>query len=61
MTLWSIISSSHTGTSLTHFTPVALVWREFGGRNPDQWVLGNGQVSIWDHFRFEHNAREAIL
>ena len=54
MTLGSVISSSQTGTSLTHYTPVGLVWREFRGLNPDQWVLGNGQVSILDHFRFEH-------
>ena len=25
---------------------MGLVWREFGGLNLDQWVLGNGQVSI---------------
>ena len=43
MTLGSVIILSHS-------TPVGLVWREFGGLKPDQWVLGNGQVSIWDHF-----------
>ena len=30
--------------SLSHPTPVGLVWREFGGLNLDLWVLGNGQV-----------------
>ena len=39
--------------------PVRLVWHEFGGLNLDQWVLGNGQLSISDHFRCEVDAPEA--
>ena len=39
------------GSSLTHSTPVCLVWHEFGGLNLDQWVLGNGQESILDQVR----------
>ena len=41
---WSVISLSHP-------TPVGLVWREFGDLSRDQWVLGNGQVSILDQIR----------
>ena len=37
--------------SLSQPTPVGLVWREFWGLNIDQWVLGNGQVSISDQFK----------
>ena len=54
-------SISQMGTSLTHSTPVCLVWHEFGSLNPDQWVLGNGQVSISDQFRCELDAPEAKL
>ena len=61
MTLESVISPSQMGTSMTHSTHVCLVWREFGGLNLDQWVLGNGQVSILDQFRCEANALEAKL
>ena len=46
---------------MTHSTPVCLVWHEFGGLNLDQWVLGNGQVSILDQFRCEADAPEAKL
>jgi len=53
--------SESVGTSLTHSTPVCLVWREFGGLNLDQWVLGNGQVSILDQFRCGMDAPEAKL
>ena len=49
------------GISQTHSTPVCLVWCEFGGLNLDQWVLGNGQVSISDLFRCEADAPEAKL
>ena len=49
------------GTSMTHLTPVYLVWREFGGLNLDQWVLGNGQESILDQFRCGMEAPEANL
>ena len=51
MTLGSVISPIQMGTSLIHSTPVCLVWREFGGLNLDQWVLGNGKVSISDQLR----------
>ena len=44
---------------MTHSTPVCLVWREFGGLNLDQWVLGNVQVSILDLFRCDTDAPEA--
>ena len=37
--------------SLSQPTPVGLVWHEFRGLNLDQWVLGNGQVSISDQFK----------
>ena len=46
---------------MTHLTPVCLVWREFGGLNLDQWVLGNGQVSISDQFRCDFDAPNAKL
>ena len=46
---------------MTHLTPVCLVWREFGGLNLDQWVLGNDQVSILDQFRCDFDAPEAKL
>ena len=36
--------------SLSQPTLVGLVWHEFRGLNLDQWVLGNGQVSISDQF-----------
>ena len=58
MTLGSVSQSKST---LTHSTPVYLVWREFGGLNLDQWVLGNGQVSISDQFRCGMDAPEAKL
>ena len=54
-------SISQMGTSLTHSTPVCLVWHEFGGLNLDQWVLGNGQVSISDQFRCDFDAPETKL
>ena len=54
-------SFSQMGSSLTHSTPVCLVWRGFGGLNLDQWVLGNGQVSILDQFRCGMEAPEAKL
>ena len=49
------------GTNATDSMPVCLVWREFGGLNLDQWVLGNGQVSILDQFRCGMEAPEAKL
>ena len=49
------------GTSMTHLTPVCLVWSEFGDLNLDQWGLGNGQVSISDQFRCDFDAPEAKL
>ena len=52
---------SQTGTSATHSMPVSLVWREFGDLNLDQWVLGNGQVSILYQFRFDFDAPEVKL
>ena len=60
MTLWSVSQSKST---LTHSTPVCLVWREFGGLNLDQWVLVNGQVSVSDKFRCDSDmdAPEAKL
>ena len=58
MTLGSVSQSKST---LTHSTPVCLVWREFGGLNIDQWVLGNGQVSILDQFWCGMDAPEAKL
>ena len=54
-------SVSQMGTSMTHLTPVCLVWREFGGLNLDQLVLGNGQVSILDQFRCDFDAPESNL
>ena len=42
-------------------TPVGLVWREFGVLSLDQWVLGNGQVSILDQFRCGFDAPESNL
>ena len=47
--------------SLSHPTPVSLVWREFGVLNLDLWVLGSGQVSISDHFRCGFDAPESNL
>ena len=47
--------------SLSHPTPVGLVWREFGVLSLDQWVLGNGQVSILDNFRCDFGAPESNL
>ena len=55
------VSLSEMGSSLTHSTPDGLVWREFGGLNLDQWLLGNGQVSILDQFRCGMEAPEAKL
>ena len=55
------VSLSQMGTSMTHSTPVCLVWREFGGLNLDQWVLGNDQVSIPEKFRCDFDAPEAKL
>ena len=49
------------GTSLTPSTPVCLVWREFGGLNLDEWVLGNGQESISDQIRCGMEGPEAKL
>ena len=40
---------------------VWLVRREFGGLNLDQWVLGNGQVSVSDKFRCDMDALEVKL
>ena len=54
MTLGSVISLSHP-------TPIGLVWREFGGLNLDQWVLGYGEVYILDQFRCDSDAPEAKL
>ena len=45
---------------MTHLTPVCLVWREFGGLNLDQWVLGNGQVSISDQFRLGQSKLDGV-
>ena len=47
--------------SLSHPTPVGLVWREFGVVSLDQWPLGNGQVSISDNFRCDFCAPEPNL
>ena len=56
-----VIASAKMETSLTHFTPVPLYWHEFWGLNLDQWVWGNGQVSILDQFRCYMDAPEAKL
>ena len=42
-----------------HLSLVCMVWREFGGLNLDQWVLGNSQESISDQFRCSMDAPEA--
>ena len=57
----SPISDSKSVISLSHPTPVGLVWREFGVFSLDQWPLGNGQVSILDQFRCDFDAPESNL
>ena len=57
----SQIFDSGSIISLSHPTPVGLVWREFGVLSLDQWVLGNGQVSILDHFRCGFDVPESNL
>ena len=61
MTLGSVSQSKSDGDKYDPLTPVCLVWREFGGLNLDQWVLGNGQVSISDQIRCDFHAPEAKL
>ena len=47
--------------SLSHPTPVGLVWRKFGVLSLDQWELGNGQVSISDQIRCDFDVPESNL
>ena len=42
----SPIFDSGTVIRFNHPPPLGLVWHEFGVLSLDQWVLGNGQVSI---------------
>ena len=57
----SPIFGSRLIISLSHPTPVGLVWREFRVLSLDQWVLGNGQVSILDQFRCGFDAPESNI
>ena len=57
----SPIFDSELITGLSHPTPIGLVWREFGVLSHEQWVLGNGQVSILDQFRCGFDAPESNL
>ena len=57
----SSIFDSGSIISLSHPTPVGLVWREFGVLSLDHWVLGNGQVSILDQIRCDFDAPESNL
>ena len=53
--------SNSNGDKFDPFNSSCLVWREFWGLNLDQWILGNGQVSISDQFRCDMDAPEAKL